>query len=884
MRSKPTTFGLALSLRKPFLWAALLLLGLGVAGTLLHRPVRLENAVAAALDDQALAAPEPTPIAQPVSVSYPVPRYVWVREVVQPTPRPIVNQLPMVTLVVGSVTIGQPSLQRETAETVCTGDRVALNAQGSDPNGDTLLYDWTVTGGRVVGEGSLVAFDTTGLAPGEYKITIRVDDGCGGSALATKALRVSNCAPLLLCFAPALEAVSSASNINAGETVTLSTPGVTGGRDFGTASYEWKTSAGKLSGSGLSVRLDTAEVAPGTLIEVTVNATSTTGGCTASGTTRVTVANESFVDVEAVAKMHGPHPSGETQEAPEVGDNAALIVPTPQTFAPKCARMSAAMPGLVRPKMRRILAPPSPEVKVSPTPNPTPTPLSQYREKVTASYPAYLEVDAPAQVTVRFTSEYKPIEPTPTATVSVNGSTANATLYPAPLPGRRAEVPIAAEMGEQYTAWIRAELTQAQEVGVDIAPQSVEWQELKRGKDETLNWDWAVKARLPVIEAVLVAKLEIEWRTAGQPPVRKVLVPRFELKTGVADPLLNQQEIKRTTQVCYYSSVGLFGVGILPLPRKRREDGEEEESDQPLVTPVQVGPEARANESADQVECSVFAPPTARRDDVLFVQVFAHLHEQAAEAATQAKQFDSDTQQRGVKTLSANIARGAKLMFDLQMKGLEVTDPVQELVWLGRPESVQFVVNVPSDCRSGNVAGKVTVSYDSVPVGHITFILKIVETAIAAAPITVATPAPLPANQLVGTDARGYRLIFISYASKDRDQVLRRVQMLDNLGLHYFQDVLNLDPGDRWEKKLYENIDKSDLFLLFWSESAKQSSWVLKEVEYALALQQKNNNLPEIKPVIIEGPPVIPPPATLADLHFNDRLIYFMDRTKPAQS
>ena len=36
--------------------------------------------------------------------------------------------------------------------------------------------------------------------------------------------------------------------------------------------------------------------------------------------------------------------------------------------------------------------------------------------------------------------------------------------------------------------------------------------------------------------------------------------------------------------------------------------------------------------------------------------------------------------------------------------------------------------------------------------------------------------------------------------------------------------------------------------------------------------------LPEIGPVIIEGPPVPRPWKELADLHFSDRMIYFMDR------
>ena len=58
---------------------------------------------------------------------------------------------------------------------------------------------------------------------------------------------------------------------------------------------------------------------------------------------------------------------------------------------------------------------------------------------------------------------------------------------------------------------------------------------------------------------------------------------------------------------------------------------------------------------------------------------------------------------------------------------------------------------------------------------------------------------------------------------------MKRVQMLDRLHdrLHfkYFQDVLDLEPGERWERALYRHIDESDLFLLFWSSNAKQSVW-----------------------------------------------------------
>ena len=55
--------------------------------------------------------------------------------------------------------------------------------------------------------------------------------------------------------------------------------------------------------------------------------------------------------------------------------------------------------------------------------------------------------------------------------------------------------------------------------------------------------------------------------------------------------------------------------------------------------------------------------------------------------------------------------------------------------------------------------------------------------------------------------------------------------MLQAAGISFFQDVLKLDPGVRWEREIYKNIDKCDLFLLFWSPAAKDLQWVIKEAE-----------------------------------------------------
>ncbi len=199
------------------------------------------------------------------------------------------NQPPTVALALGSVTKGSSDVVRDSAATVCVGDKVDLRATASDPDGDALVYAWSSSGGRVVGDGANTVFDTTGLAPGSYTVTVEVNDGCGCVAFDSKTITVVSCPPLTVCFGPNLDLTVDRSSVDAGEKVSFSTAGVTGGRNYGNVRYEWSTSAGSISGSGLSATLDTTGVTGGTTIEVTVKATSDAGNCSASGSTRTSV-------------------------------------------------------------------------------------------------------------------------------------------------------------------------------------------------------------------------------------------------------------------------------------------------------------------------------------------------------------------------------------------------------------------------------------------------------------------------------------------------------------------------------------------------------------------------------------------------------------------
>lgn len=264
------------------------------------------------------------------------------------------------------------------------------------------------------------------------------------------------------------------------------------------------------------------------------------------------------------------------------------------------------------------------------------------------------------------------------------------------------------------------------------------------------------------------------------------------------------------------------------------------------------------------VQCTVFAPPAASPGSTILVQIFAHLPDEADDARAIATELDVGAQRRAFRSLDAPVPVGGRLDFELRIPGLVIDDPVATLTWQGRTEAVQFGVDVPAGAALGTVIGTVSISREGVPLGHVKFALAIAE-------------AARPAAEPQGVEARRYRFAFVSYASQDRDEVLRRVQMLGVTRLRYFQDVLDLEPGEVWSTELERAIREADLFLLFWSRRAKASAWVRKEVDFALACKAGDElSPPEIRPVIIEGPPVIPPWDDLAHLHFNDRVLYFM--------
>jgi hypothetical protein len=197
------------------------------------------------------------------------------------------NQAPTVTVVTSSASITLPCPEG-TSSTTCTASAsrtIDLTANAVDPDNDTLLYTWSVTGGKLSGDGRGVSWDLSGVNPGTYTVTVDVNDGnahtVNGSATVTVA-ECTNCVPPC----PTVS-VSCPSSVDPGSAITFSSSLSSSAN----VTYNWSVSAGTISsGQGTSsITVDTAGLG-GQTVTATVEVGGLDPACsrTASCSTQVT--------------------------------------------------------------------------------------------------------------------------------------------------------------------------------------------------------------------------------------------------------------------------------------------------------------------------------------------------------------------------------------------------------------------------------------------------------------------------------------------------------------------------------------------------------------------------------------------------------------------
>jgi outer membrane protein OmpA-like peptidoglycan-associated protein len=163
---------------------------------------------------------------------------------------------------------------------------VQTTATATDSWGHPLTYTWTSNGGKITnGTSPYARWDSEGVAPGTYTLSLRVDDGAGKTSSCSTNVRVD---PKPKPPAPTMSCSADRSSVAAGEraqiTATVNDQSNTALR------YSWQANGGQIVGateSSSSVQFDTSGLAPGTYT-VTGRAENGAGGA-ADCSTSVTV-------------------------------------------------------------------------------------------------------------------------------------------------------------------------------------------------------------------------------------------------------------------------------------------------------------------------------------------------------------------------------------------------------------------------------------------------------------------------------------------------------------------------------------------------------------------------------------------------------------------
>jgi len=178
------------------------------------------------------------------------------------------NQPPTATIAASypSITLPCPEYTKSATCPTTANTTVQLTTTASDPDGDTLLYTYTVTGGRVTGEGANVSWDLSGAGPGTYTASVEVDDGCGCITMSSTTVTIASC-PDCVAPPPPCPTVNVSCPDSAQPGPVTFTANVNGGP--GNQTYNWSVSSGTIS-SGQGTSSITVAGAAGQSITATV--------------------------------------------------------------------------------------------------------------------------------------------------------------------------------------------------------------------------------------------------------------------------------------------------------------------------------------------------------------------------------------------------------------------------------------------------------------------------------------------------------------------------------------------------------------------------------------------------------------------------------------
>ncbi len=349
----------------------------------------------------------------------------------------------------------------------------------------------------------------------------------------------------------------------------------------------------------------------------------------------------------------------------------------------------------------------------------------------------------------------------------------------------------------------------------------------------------------------------------------KTIIPIMVQKCRVPLQLRHLQYIDLTTnyatglsRLVHVLSVGPLSTATETVPEEGKPAGDRAPAKvvvDGVPTPLAVKPSrshSGGGTESKEVHLGV-ATPTVLSPGEEFVVRFAAYTKECRSEVRRAIEGEAPSAQPRLDLETCRWRPGATVTVKLNANHVAVANAVQTFKWNGTWRLLRFDARVLDNIEQDIIMLRFDVAVERLPI-------------VALRPeISVLKEKNSASRKSAGisvTEQAAPKSAFASYAKKDRRDVLARVRSLQIFtGIDVFLDCLSLRPGDEWKPKLREEIDRRDIFWLFWSRSAMASPWV--EWEWRTALADKT--LARIQPHPLESMEEAPPPQELADLQFG---------------
>ncbi len=277
---------------------------------------------------------------------------------------------------------------------------------------------------------------------------------------------------------------------------------------------------------------------------------------------------------------------------------------------------------------------------------------------------------------------------------------------------------------------------------------------------------------------------------------------------------------------------------------------------EPEKPPVRVKPE-----KINKVEFSVVSPDEVKPGKTSVIDLLMYTRSQRSIVKRTIELAKEKSSEAARTPGSVSVRQGSRVTARLFSDDIEITDDTREMVWSGDALDFKFPVRPPEDYAGKEIDFGCAVQFDGIEITRLYF------------------SAAVNSKKKVAVRfaRKDCRRAFVSYSHKDKARVVQRLLAIQEVApkLKFWMDNQSMNAGDVWRSAIASAIKNADVFLLFWSLSARESAEVRKEWEFALVLERQSkrkrkNGARFISPVPLDSPSECPPPEELGDLHFGD--------------